>query len=167
MRTRCLLLLLTALAGLPGLARAQPSTPYHPRIAGVPMSCVSTSGVPVAFVPNTSLADVGLWFPAWPGVPAHVEYNPALLARLPSPVQLFWFGHACAHGMSASDSDEERADCESLQLLKRLGLVSRAQVLEMQSYLQGTPVVQWGHQPGPSRARLLLGCYDRASGPRK
>lgn len=165
--TRDLFLPLAVLMGLAGPARAQPVTPYHPRIAGEPVSCTSSSGEPVAFVPNTSLADVGLWFPAWPGVPAHVEYNPALLARLPPPVQLFWFGHTCAHGVFASDSDEERADRESLQLLKRLGLVSRAQVLEMQSYLLGTPVVRWGHQPGPSRAQLLLGCYDRASGAQK
>ncbi len=164
---RAFFLALTVFVGLPGLARAQPVTPYNPRIAGVPMSCMSSQGVPVAFVPNSSLADVGLWFPAWPDVPAHIEYNPALLARLPPPVQLFWFGHACAHEVLAKDVNEERADCWSLQLLKRRGLVSRAQVVELQSYLLGAPVVQWGHQPGPERTRLLLGCYDRASVPQK
>ncbi len=165
--TRHIFLTLAVLAACPGTGRAQPMTPYHPRVAGVPMSCTSSQGVPVAFVPNTSLADVGLWFPAWPDVPSHVEYNPALLARLPPPVQLFWFGHACAHEVLAAPVSEEGADCWSLQFLKRQGLVSRAQVGELQSYLQGAPVVPWGHQPGPERARLLLGCYDRASGARK
>ena len=162
------MLALTVLVGLPGLARAQPVTPYNPRIAGVPMSCTSSQGVPVAFVPNSSLADVGLWFPAWPDVPAHVEYNPGLLERLPAWVQPFWFGHACAHGVLAAGLREEDADCWSIQLLKRQGLVSRAQVVELQAYLLDAPgVVPWGERPGPTRARLLLGCYDQASRTRK
>ncbi len=165
--TRHIFLTLAVLAACSGTGRAQPMTPYHPRVAGVPMSCMSSQGVPVAFVPNTSLADVGLWFPAWPDVPSHVEYNPELLARLPAPVQLFWFGHACAHEVLAAPVSEEGADCWSLQFLKRQGLVSRTQVGEIQSYLLGAPVVQWGHQPGPERTRLLLGCYDRAPGIRK
>jgi hypothetical protein len=163
---RSVLLALLVLVGLPGLARAQAVTPYHPRIAGVPMTCMSSQGVPVAFVPNTSLADVGLWFSGWPGVPAHVEYNPGLLARLPPGVQLFWFGHACAHAVSVDTASEEDADCGSVQRLKRQGLVSRAQVGELQSYFLNAPaVVPWGHRPGPARARLLLACYDRAPSP--
>lgn len=163
MRLRSLHLVLTVLVGLPGLARAQAETPYHPRIAGVPMTCMSSRGVPVAFVPNTSLADVGLWFSGWPGVPAHVEYNPGLLARLPPEVQRFWFGHACAHAVPADTASEEGADCASIQRLKREGLVSRAQVGELQSYFLNAPaVVPWGHRPGPARARLLLACFDRA-----
>lgn len=159
--------LATVLVGLPGFVRAQPVTPYNPRVAGVPVSCSSPDGTPVAFVPNSSLADVGLWFPSWPGVPAHVEYNPALLARLPPAVQFFWFGHACSHAVLANGSNEEGADCGALQLLKRQGLVSRAQVAEIQGYLLGAPLVQWGHQPGPARVQRLLGCYDRAPGPLK
>ncbi|HYO51950.1 hypothetical protein [Archangium sp.] len=161
--TRYLFLALTVLVGLPGLGWAQAVTPYNPRIAGVPVSCLSSQGEPVAFVPNSSLADVGLWFPSWPGVPAHVEYNPGLLARLPPWVQLFWFGHACAHGALAAGLGEESADCWSVQFLKRRGLVSRAQVVELQSYLMSAPVVPWGHRPGPARARLLPECYDRVS----
>ncbi|WP_375771878.1 hypothetical protein NR798_13635 [Archangium gephyra] len=160
---RSALLALLVLVGLPGLARAQPVTPYHPRIAGVPLSCKSSQGVPVAFVPNTSLADVGLWFPGWPGVPAHVEYNPGLLARLPPGAQLFWFGHACAHAVTGNTGSEEGADCASVQLLKREGRMSRAQVGELQSYFLNAPtVVQWGHRPGPARVQRLLACYDQA-----
>lgn len=159
------LLALMMCVGLPGLARAQPVTPYTPRIAGVPMSCTSSQGVPVAFVPNSSLADIGLWFPAWPDVPAHVEYNPRLLAQLPPEVQVFWFWHTCAHGVLGNVSGEEGADCGAIQSLKRLGLVSREEVLELQSWFLNAPVlVPWGHRPGPSRAQLLPGCYDRASG---
>ncbi len=161
------LLALMALGGLPGLARAQPPTPLHPRVAGVTVSCTSSRGEQVAFVPNTSLADVGLWFPAWPGVPAHVEYNPQLLARLPAPVQLFWFGHACLHASLTRDSDEEGADCGGLQLLKQRGLLSRAQVVELQAWLKDPPRVPWGHLPGSARAQRLLACYDRAPGPSK
>jgi hypothetical protein len=44
------------------------------------------------------------------------------------------------------------------------GLEGRgAQVLEIQAYLEGQPVVRWGHQPGSERTRLLLGCYERKS----
>lgn len=168
MRMRSTLLALTVLVGLPGFARDQAGTPYHPRIAGVPMTCMSAQGAPVAFVPNTSLADVGLWFSGWPGVPAHVEYNPGLLARLPPKVQLFWFGHACAHAVPVENPGEEGADCASIQLLKRQGLVSRAQVGELQSYFLSAPaVVPWGHRPGPDRARLLLACYDRGQQPKR
>lgn len=159
---RSILLALTVLVGLPGLARAQAVTPYNPRIAGVSMTCMSSQGVPVAFVPNTSMADVGLWFSGWPGVPAHVEYNPGLLARLPPGVQLFWFGHVCAHGVLGAGSNEESADCWSLHFLKQQGLVSRAQTIELQSYLMTAPVVPWSDRPGPTRVQMLLACYDRA-----
>ncbi|WP_257462722.1 hypothetical protein [Archangium lipolyticum] len=164
---RYVLLVQLVLLGLPGLARAQPASPYTPWIGGVPVSCTSSSGMPVAFVPNTSLADVGLSFPAWPDVPSHVEYNPGFLARLPPGVQLFWFGHVCAHQALAEGLSEELADCGSIQLLKQQGLVSREQVVELQAYLLNAPVVvPWGHRPGPTRAGLLLACYDRAPGAR-
>ncbi|MFY0565358.1 hypothetical protein ACN28E_16165 [Archangium lansingense] len=160
---RSLFLALLVLVGVPGLARAQVVTPYNPLIAGVPMTCMSSQGVPVAFVPNTSLADVGLWFSGWPGVPAHVEYNPGLLARLPPAVQLFWFGHVCAHDVLGAGSNEESADCWSLQFLKQQGLVTRAQAAELQSYLLTAPVVPWSERPGRVRVQQLLSCYDRSS----
>lgn len=163
--TRSFFLALVVLVGLPGLASAQTVTPYTPRIAGLPMTCMSSQGVPVAFVPNTSLADVGLWFGAWPNVPAHVEYNPGLLVQLPPEVQLFWFWHTCAHGVYGNASGEESADCGAIQSLRQQGLLSRPQVLELQSWFVNTPVrVAWGHRPGPTRAQLLLGCYDRGFG---
>ncbi|MFY0524664.1 hypothetical protein ACN28I_16365 [Archangium gephyra] len=157
---RAFFLLLTVWVGLPGLARAQAVTPYHPRIAGVPMSCMSSQGMPVAFVPNTSLADVGLWFSGWPGVPAHVEYNPGLLARLPPGVQLFWFGHACAHAVSGESAREESADCGAVQLLKREGRLSRAQVGEAPVLLPeraggGAVGPSAGARPRAAAARLL------------
>lgn len=162
---RSILLAFLVLVGLPGLASAQPVTPYTPRIAGIPMSCTSPQGVPVAFVPNTSLADVGLWFAAWPDVPAHVEYNPHLLRQLPPEVQLFWFWHTCAHGAQGNVSGEESADCGAIQSLKQQGLMTREQVLELQSWFVNAPVrVPWGHRPGATRAPLLAGCYDRTSG---
>jgi hypothetical protein len=160
---RSTFLALLVLAGLPGLARAQAVTPYHPLIAGTSMTCLSSQGVPVAFVPNTSLADVGLWFSGWPGVPAHVEYNPGLLVRLPPVVQLFWFGHVCAHEVLGAGSNEESADCWSLHFLKQQRLVSREQAAELQSYLLTAPGIPWSERPGPRRAQLLLACYDRAA----
>ena len=165
--TRSFPLALLVLLGLPGPARAQPVTPLHPRVAGVAVSCTTSRGEPVAFVPNTSLADVGLWFAGWPGVPAHVEYNPQLLARLPAPAQLFWFGHTCLHASPTPGAGEEDADCGGLQLLKRRGLVSRAQVVEIQQWSREPPGVPWGHHPGPARAQRLLACYDRSPAPPK
>jgi len=161
---RYLFLALTVLVGLPGLARAQSETPYQPRIAGTPFQCTSSTGVPVAFVPNASLADIGLALPERPDVPAHVEYNPELLARLPSWMQLFWYGHVCAHEALAIPHSEESADCWSLQMLKYQRFVSRAEVLALQSAFSGALLVPWGHQPGPTRAQRLLECYDRSSG---
>ncbi|MFL5354978.1 hypothetical protein [Archangium sp.] len=161
---RSLLLALLVLVGLPGLASAQTVTPYTPRIAGQPMTCMSPEGVPVAFVPNTSLADVGLWFPAWPNVPAHVEYNPRLLVQLPPEAQLFWFWHTCAHGVGNASS-EEGADCGAIGSMMRLGLVTGDQVLALQSWFVNEPVrVPWGHRPGLARVRLLPGCYSQAGG---
>lgn len=162
---RSLSLALLVLVGVPGLASAQPVTPYTPRIAGLSMTCMSPQGVPVAFVPNTSLADVGLWFSSWPNVPAHVEYNPGLLVQLPPEAQLFWFWHECAHGVYGNGSNEESADCGAIQSLRQQGLLSRQQVLELQSWFVNASVrVPWGHRPGPRRVQLLLGCYDRVSG---
>ncbi|MGZ3457775.1 MAG: hypothetical protein ACXU86_04640 [Archangium sp.] len=159
---RYVLLALSVLVGLPGLAQAQQMGTYNPRLGGVTVSCTSYSGQPVLFVPNSSLADFGQAFPERPGVPPTIEFNPGLLSRVPSWLQLFWFGHECAH-VELADYGEERADCRSLQLLKQQGLVSRTDVLEMQSAFASGLNMPWSHRPGPTRAQRLLECYDRTA----
>lgn len=138
-------------------------TPSNPWSAGGPLHCVSSSGHPVEFVPNPMLPELGQVFFDRPGAP-RVEFNPGLLGRLPPQMQLLWVGHACAHFVLADAHREEAADCWALQSLKQHGLVTREQVLAMQSIVENAPSVPWAHWPGPSRAWHFLECYDRRPG---
>jgi hypothetical protein len=67
---------------------------YTPVIAGIQVYCTLATGQGVAFVLNKTLNDVGH---AIPGDPPKIEMNPIRLARFPPKMQLFWYGHECAH----------------------------------------------------------------------
>jgi hypothetical protein len=164
-RTIIVWITLLGLGLAPASARSQfvsrPDNPFNPTIGGVPVSCTSLAGKAVAFIPNANLRDVGR---ARPGFPPTIELNPTLLRQLPGKMQLFWYGHECAHHVLSLNT-EPRADCWSIQNGKMQGLFSRTDVLEMQQYLLGLPGSPWGHLPGEERAKLLLACFEAAPSP--
>lgn len=159
--TRSLFVVVAVLAGLPGAAWAQGSEIYNPVVGGMPVSCVSYTGQPVAFLPDLKLQDVGKAYAEEPGTPPHIEYNPVLLSRLPPLVQLFWYGHVCAHEVLADADSEQNADRWALQMLKQQRLLTREEVFELRAYFSGTQEAPWSHQPESTRLWLFDACYEQ------
>jgi hypothetical protein len=136
---------------------AQYADPFRPIIAGVPLYCRSFGGQPVALVVNPYLPDVGR---ALPGLPPTIELNPSVLARLTPKMQLFWYGHECGHHVLGPQNSESNADCWSIKTMRNQGLLSPAEVPQLQAQIANTPGSIWGHLPGPTRAALLGACYS-------
>lgn len=131
--------------------------PYNPTIAGVPVYCTAFNGQPVAFVSNPMLQDVGR---AMPGMPPTIELNPNVLAQLSPTMQLFWYGHECAHHVLGPANSEINADCWSIKTLRNQGLLAPSELPQLMAQISGTPGSMWGHLPGPQRAQLLAQCYN-------
>lgn len=151
---RIMLLLAGILANLPAVAQWNP---FNPVIAGIPLYCMSSQGQPVAFVPNTMLPDVGR---ALPGLPPTIELNPSVLAQLTPKMQLFWYGHECAHHVLGPANSEINADCWSIKTMRNQGLLAPNELPQLMAQIAGTPGSMWGHLPGPQRAQLLAQCYN-------
>jgi hypothetical protein len=131
--------------------------PYNPVIAGIPVFCTSFQGQPVAFILNPSLPDVGR---AQPGMPPTIELNPNVLAQLTPAMQLFWYGHECAHHVLGPANSEVNADCWSIKTLRNQGFLTPNDLPQLMAQISGTPGSVWGHLPGPHRANLFAQCYN-------
>lgn len=145
-----ILVMLCLVAGV----RAQPT--YQPVIGGVPLSCVSHTGQQVLAVPNWNLPDVGR---AMPGMPPTIELNPNVLAQLTPKMQMFWYGHECAHHVLGGMNSEVNADCWSIKTMRNQGFLSPQELPQLQAQIVNTPGSMWGHLPGPHRAQLFAQCY--------
>lgn len=137
-------------------ASAQPN-PFNPVIAGLPVYCTSYQGQPVAFIENPMLPDVGR---AQPGNPPTIELNPSVLAQLTPKMQLFWYGHECAHHVLGPANSEVNADCWAIKTMRDQGLLPPHELPQLMAQISGTPGSMWGHLPGPHRANLLAQCYN-------
>lgn len=129
---------------------------YHPIIAGNQLYCTSNQGQPVAFVPNTMLNDVGR---AIPGYPPRIEFNPYVLAQFTPKMQLFWYGHECAHHLLGNANNEINADCWSIKTMRNQGLLQANEIPQLMAQIANTPGSIWGHLPGNQRAQLFAQCY--------
>jgi len=147
------------LVSTPGLAQwgAPGYDPFNPVIAGIPVHCTSFTGEPVALVPNWNLPDVGR---SSPGMPPRIELNPGVLAMMTPKMQLFWYGHECAHHVLGPANSETNADCWSIRTMRDQGLLSPDEVPQLQAQIASTPGTMWGHLPGPQRAALFAQCYQ-------
>lgn len=137
-------------------ATAQPS-PFSPVIAGVPVYCTSYSGQPVALIPDYYLPDVGQ---AIPGNPPIIKLNPNVLSRMTPLMQIFWYGHECAHHLLGPANSEINADCWSIRTMRDQGILRRQQVPELMAQISSTSGSMWGHLPGPYRAQHFANCFD-------
>lgn len=130
---------------------------YTPIIGGIQVNCTSNMGQQVVFVPNWNLPDVGR---ATPGIPPRIELNPNVLAQLTPKMQLFWYGHECAHHVLGPANNEINADCWAIKTLRNTGLLAPFEVPHLQAQIANTPGSLWGHLPGPQRAVLFAQCYN-------
>jgi hypothetical protein len=130
--------------------------PFNPVIGGAPVYCTAYTGQPVALVLNWQLNDVGR---AIPGLPPRIELNPNVLASLTPLMQLFWYGHECAHHVLGPANSEINADCWSIKTMRNQGLLTPSLVPQLQMQITSAPGSVWGHLPGPQRAQLMAACF--------
>jgi hypothetical protein len=129
--------------------------PFRPIIGGAPLSCTGPNG-PVATILDPSLSDVGRAIPH--NRPPMIVLNPLVLQQLSPLMQIFWFGHECAHHLAGSN--EMQADCMSIKMMRNQGFLGRHQIPELQAQIVNTPGSIWGHLPGPMRAGHFANCFD-------
>jgi len=127
-----------------------------------PLPCYSFRGIPVPYISNPNLNNVGVAHTMYNGQPI-IQINPNVLGPLPEYVRQFWYAHECAHhALNPLKNSEVNADCYSIKAIRNIGIITHPQqiktLLNYISTLQGS--VQTGHLPGPERAGNLYACLN-------
>jgi len=150
----------------PALDRRQVIT----ELAGRPVSCRDVYGQAVHAVMVADLGDVARARNVFK-TPV-IMMDPGHLNMLPSTLQLFFYGHECAHHALGHvyvlrPSAEIDADCWAVKDGRDRGLFSRFDVEGWAPWFaKSRGNAASGHLPGPERARALLQCFDDRSDPR-
>lgn len=138
----------------------------EPVIGGVTMGCMDFRGVVVRTTMMTDLGDVGR---AWiiSKMPI-IALDPDRLRSLPPKLQIFFYGHECAHHVlghyfNRTMTSEQEADCWSIARGRERSFFNRDDVAAFAPYFAQSRGSPFGHMPGPERAAFLLTCYDDPS----
>jgi hypothetical protein len=96
---------------------------------------------------------------------AYIQLDPDRMARLPPKMQIFFYGHECAHHVLGHNvypvpTVEVDADCWSVAFGRDRGYFTREDVAAFKPYLEHSKGSAVGHLPGPARAEHLLKCWD-------
>ena len=164
------LMIALAIVSLPLSAQLKVVDPYNPVIGGRSVSCVAAGGQAVLFVVNAGLNDVGRATRGNPmiGIPPKIEMNTQLLSQYPAKLQLFWYGHECAHHALGhtvffTPAHEAAADCWSIRTIEQEGFVTKDDVAGFGPYFAKNPSLPWSHLPGPARTTHFMECYGRGT----
>ena len=130
---------------------------YQIVIAGVPVHCGNYMGQPVNFLFDPTLPDVGRAILVPMAPEPTIILNPQVLSQFSPEMQLFWYGHECAHHVVGAN--EMAADCFSIQVLRNMGVFNAATIPVLQSQILGASGSMWGHLPGPVRANHFANCF--------
>ena len=159
---RCVLaiigLLLTTSATLAGEASAAPL----PAVMAA-MACRDFRMRPVRTVEIPDLGDAGrAEFVA--GAPV-IMLDPALMARLPASLQVFFKLHECAHHVlghlfAPTGRSEKEADCWAIREGRKRDVVTKDDVIAWKPHFAASRGSTFGHLPGPQRIEFLLGCFE-------
>ena len=153
----------TALAAGLALFAAQTAKAQH-MIAGYPVFCNDFRGLPVQLIVDPTLNDVGMATLDAFGRPIML-LNPRVLQGLPPSLQLFWYGHECAHHalghvVRRHLSNEAEADCWAVRTGRAQGWFPPQAFDGMIRMLGSNPGTPMGHLPGPERIRNMIICYN-------
>lgn len=158
------------LAALAGLALTTPAHPEgleaQPVVAGMTMTCQDFRGIAVGTMDVSDLGDVG--GARIIGRMPVIVLDRSRLAQLPDKLQLFFYGHECAHhvlghAFAQTVWSEREADCWAVKHGRERGWFTREEVAAWSpqfAHSKGSPI---GHLPGPERAERLVACYDDPS----
>lgn len=137
-------------------------------LGGKAVSCSDAYGRHVHAVLVTNLGDVGR-ARQMQRTPI-IMMDPHYLNPLPSKLQLFFFGHECAHHVLGhvyvvTPTSEMEADCWAAKDGRDRGLFTRDDVQSWGPWFaKSRGSKEFGHLPGPERAAYLLTCFDEKSG---
>ncbi len=156
-------LALLAMLGWGGSSFAASNGGYQTRIAGMLVTCSDYRGRVVHTMRVSDLGDVAR---AW--VVNRMPYiimDRERLAKLPPKLQLFFYGHECAHHkmghwMNTTMDSEREADCMSVRDGRDKGLFKRDEIASFAPWFAHSRGSRYGHLPGPERAKFLLKCFD-------
>ena len=137
-------------------------------LAGTAVSCRDAYGQPVHAVLVANLGDVARARNLFK-TPV-IMMDPGHLNPLPAKLQLFFYGHECAHHVLGhvyvmKPTAEVEADCWAIKDGRDRGLFSRSEVESWAPWFaksRGNPIS--GHLPGPERAKHLIACFDQDDG---
>lgn len=147
-----------------GEARAVEGREVVKEIGGTAVSCRDAYGQTVHAVLVANLGDVGRARNVFK-TPV-IMLDPGHLIRLPLKLQLFFYGHECAHHVLGHTyvmrpTAESEADCWAAKDGRDRGLFTRFEVEGWAPWFaKSRGSVISGHLPGPERARFILQCFD-------
>lgn len=133
-------------------------------LGGTVVSCRDSYGQNVHAVLVADLGDVGRAKNLFK-TPV-ILMDPSHLVRLPGKLQLFFFGHECAHHVLGHTyvlrpGVESEADCWAAKDGRDRGLFTRDEVQSWAPWFaQSRGSTVSGHLPGPERAKHILQCFD-------
>lgn len=164
-RSARLALFVTVIAALflPRVTLADSVIEAEPIIGGAKMKCQDFRGVVVRTTRMTQLGDVGrAWYIQRMPV---IALDPDRLATLPPKMQIFFYGHECAHHVlghyfNQTTASEREADCWSINHGREQGFFTRTDVEGFAPFLAHSKGSPFGHLPGPQRAAFLVSCFD-------
>lgn len=153
----------TALAAGLALFAAQTAKAQH-MIAGYPVFCNDFRGLPVQLIVDPTLNDVGRATLDAYGRPIML-LNPTVLQRLSPELQLFWYGHECAHHVLGHAvrphlGNESEADCWAVRTGRAQGWFPPQAFHGLTQMLYANPGTGEGHLPGPQRIQNMIACYN-------
>ncbi len=135
-------------------------------IGGTAVTCQDFRGLTVRTMHVDDLGDVG--GARIIGRMPVIVLNRGRLAGLPEKLQLFFFGHECAHhvlghAFAPTIWSEREADCWAIKHGRAQGWFSREEVASWSPQFAHSKGSAAGHLPGPERADRLVACYDDPS----
>ena len=128
-----------------------------------PFECRNFRGVKVVVQEASGLGDVAK--AQIVGRIPFIQVDPERLMTLPPKLQIFFFGHECAHHVLGHNFYptpyvETDADCWSIKQGRRLTLFAREDIEGFAPYFAHSKGSKAGHLPGPERVAKLLWCFD-------
>lgn len=126
-----------------------------------PLPCSSFQGIPVPYIADPTLNNVGVAHRMQNGQPI-IVINPNVVSPLPEYVRQFWYAHECAHhAFHPAYNSEMNADCYAIKAIRNIGIISNHhQVGVLLNYISTLPGnIMTGHLPGPARAQNLYACF--------
>lgn len=126
-----------------------------------PLPCSSFFGIPVPYISDPALNNVGVAHSMQNGQPI-IVINPNVVGPLSEYVRQFWYAHECAHhALHPMQNSEVNADCYAIKAIRNIGVIAnRQQIGVLLNYISTLPGnIVTGHLPGPARAQNLYACF--------